>query len=178
MEFSVESPTFCHVGQEFIAHLSLCSTRKSLLLENDCDLFSIQGKILVGTKDSEIIEITEKTASSQVGIFIYFCSFLFCFVFRPCLNLDKLSRVAEVCSLSKADFDPRSFFNTFQTWLWFQTILRGHGEGEIWGLACHPEREVFVTASDDKTVRLWDVASKVDKTFVMINTIGTIIRNL
>ena len=44
---------------------------------------------------------------------------------------------------------------------WFQTIIRGHGEGEIWGLACHPDREVFVTASDDQTVRLWDVASKV-----------------
>lgn len=44
----------------------------------------------------------------------------------------------------------------------FQTLVRGHGEGEIWGLACHPDREVFVTASDDQTVRLWDVASKVN----------------
>ena len=43
----------------------------------------------------------------------------------------------------------------------FQTLVRGHTEGEIWGLACHPDREVFVTASDDQTVRLWDVASKV-----------------
>lgn len=42
-----------------------------------------------------------------------------------------------------------------------QSLVRGHGEGEIWGLACHPDREVFVTASDDQTVRLWDVASKV-----------------
>jgi len=78
-----------------------------------------KGKILVGTKDSEIIEITEKTASSQ-------------------------------------------------------TILRGHGEGEIWGLACHPEREVFVTASDDKTVRLWDVASK---TMVKMAPLGVAARS-
>ena len=47
----------------------------------------------------------------------------------------------------------------------FQTLVRGHGEGEIWGLACHPDREVFVTASDDQTVRLWDVATKVHATF-------------
>ena len=42
-----------------------------------------------------------------------------------------------------------------------QPILHGHGEGEIWGLACHPEKEVFLSASDDQTVRLWDVTSKV-----------------
>ena len=47
----------------------------------------------------------------------------------------------------------------------FQTLVRGHGEGEIWGLACHPDREVFVTASDDQTVRLWDAATKVHATF-------------
>ena len=47
----------------------------------------------------------------------------------------------------------------------FQTLVCGHGEGEIWGLACHPDREVFVTASDDQTVRLWDAATKVHATF-------------
>lgn len=78
-----------------------------------------KGKILVGTKDSEIIEITEKSASSQ-------------------------------------------------------TLVRGHGEGEIWGLACHPDREVFVTASDDQTVRLWDVASK---TMVKMATLGVAARS-
>lgn len=31
---------------------------------------------------------------------------------------------------------------------------------------------MFVTASDDQTVRLWDVTSKVNTIFVMINTIG------
>ncbi|KAM7447232.1 Echinoderm microtubule-associated protein-like 5 [Porites harrisoni] len=78
-----------------------------------------KGKILVGTKDSEIIEITEKTSTSQ-------------------------------------------------------TLVRGHGEGEIWGLACHPDREVFVTASDDQTVRLWDVATK---TMVKMAPLGVAARS-
>ena len=30
-------------------------------------------------------------------------------------------------------------------------------EGELWGLAIHPSRQVIVTASDDGTVRLWDL---------------------
>ena len=32
-------------------------------------------------------------------------------------------------------------------------------EGELWGLAVHPTRQVIVTASDDNTVRLWDLES-------------------
>ena len=35
---------------------------------------------------------------------------------------------------------------------------------------------MFVTASDDQTVRLWDVASKVNTKFVIINSIGRAIR--
>lgn len=35
---------------------------------------------------------------------------------------------------------------------------------------------MFVTASDDQTVRLWDVASKVNTNFVIINSIGWVIR--
>lgn len=53
------------------------------------------------------------------------------------------------------------FFTFTQTLPILQTLIRGHGEGEIWGLACHPERDVFATASDDQTVRLWDIANKV-----------------
>lgn len=67
--------------------------------------FFFQGKILVGTKDSEIIEITEKTASSQVRNYIYFCCQFFCFVFWPCL--DKFRQIfislGKFALVSKAD---------------------------------------------------------------------------
>ena len=37
----------------------------------------------------------------------------------------------------------------------------GHGEGELWGLATHPSADKFISASDDGTVRMWDIGSKV-----------------
>ena len=42
-----------------------------------------------------------------------------------------------------------------------QVLLHGHSEGEIWGLAAHPERDTFVTGSDDGTVCVWDASAKV-----------------
>ena len=42
-----------------------------------------------------------------------------------------------------------------------QVVMHGHSEGEIWGLASHPEEDLFVTGSDDGTVRVWDASSKV-----------------
>lgn len=66
-----------------------------------------QGKILVGTKDSEIFEIEEKAT--------------------PAISM----------------------------------VVQGHGEGEMWGLATHPSQEIFASASDDATVRLWNVGERV-----------------
>ena len=40
--------------------------------------------------------------------------------------------------------------------------MHGHSEGEIWGLAAHPEDDLFTTGSDDGTVRVWGVSSKVN----------------
>lgn len=67
---------------------------------------SPQGKILVGTKDGEIIEVGEKNSA---------------------------------CNL----------------------LLDSHARGGIWGLAAHPIKELCITASDDATIRLWDLSDKV-----------------
>uniref|UniRef100_H3AL06 EMAP like 5 n=1 Tax=Latimeria chalumnae TaxID=7897 RepID=H3AL06_LATCH len=64
-----------------------------------------KGKILVGTRNAEIIEVGEKNAACNV-------------------------------------------------------LVNGHMDGPIWGLATHPSRDVFLSAAEDGTVRLWDIAEK------------------
>ncbi|XP_035383252.1 echinoderm microtubule-associated protein-like 6 isoform X2 [Electrophorus electricus] len=64
-----------------------------------------KGKILVGTKDGEIIEVGEKNAASN-------------------------------------------------------TLINGHTQGRIWGLATHPSKDIFISASDDGTIRIWDLTDK------------------
>lgn len=34
-------------------------------------------------------------------------------------------------------------------------------DGPIWGLGTHPSRDVFLSAAEDGTVRLWDITEKV-----------------
>ncbi|XP_043551898.1 echinoderm microtubule-associated protein-like 6 isoform X1 [Chiloscyllium plagiosum] len=64
-----------------------------------------KGKILVGTKDGQIIEVGEKNAASNC-------------------------------------------------------LIDAHMEGEIWGLATHPSKDHLISASDDGTIRIWDLADK------------------
>lgn len=67
-----------------------------------------QGKILVGTRNAEIIEVGEKNAACNI-------------------------------------------------------LVNGHMDGPIWGLATHPSRDVFLSAAEDGTVRLWDITEKVSQ---------------
>lgn len=72
----------------------------------DVDLLLRQGKILVGTRNAEIIEVGEKNAACNI-------------------------------------------------------LVNGHMDGPIWGLATHPSRDVFLSAAEDGTIRLWDIPEKV-----------------
>lgn len=66
----------------------------------------VQGKILVGTRNAEIIEVGEKNAACNI-------------------------------------------------------LVNGHMDGPIWGLGAHPTRDVFLSAAEDGTVRLWDIPERV-----------------
>lgn len=72
--------------------------------------FVFQGKILVGTRNAEIIEVGEKNAACNI-------------------------------------------------------LVNGHVDGPIWGLVTHPSRDFFLSAAEDGTVRLWDIADKVGTIF-------------
>eukprot|EP00698_Gefionella_okellyi_P011914 TRINITY_DN3177_c0_g1_i1.p1 TRINITY_DN3177_c0_g1~~TRINITY_DN3177_c0_g1_i1.p1 ORF type:complete len:1137 (-),score=303.33 TRINITY_DN3177_c0_g1_i1:786-4136(-) len=41
----------------------------------------------------------------------------------------------------------------------FRVLIEGH-TAEVWGLATHPNSNLFVTAGTDKTLRMWDVAAR------------------
>uniref|UniRef100_A0A672QM47 EMAP like 5 n=1 Tax=Sinocyclocheilus grahami TaxID=75366 RepID=A0A672QM47_SINGR len=64
-----------------------------------------KGKILVGTRNAEIIEVGEKNAACNI-------------------------------------------------------LVNGHMDGPIWGLGAHPTRDVFLSAAEDGTVRLWDISER------------------
>uniref|UniRef100_A0A8C8C7S4 Echinoderm microtubule-associated protein-like 5 n=1 Tax=Oncorhynchus tshawytscha TaxID=74940 RepID=A0A8C8C7S4_ONCTS len=64
-----------------------------------------KGKILVGTRNAEIIEVGEKNAACNI-------------------------------------------------------LVNGHMDGPIWGVGTHPTRDVFLSAAEDGTVRLWDIPEK------------------
>ena len=39
-------------------------------------------------------------------------------------------------------------------------LVRGHCKGELWGLAVHPTKPQFCTVGDDKTLRVFDIATR------------------
>ena len=42
-----------------------------------------------------------------------------------------------------------------------QSVIVGHAEGELWGLAVHPTKEIYCTSSYDGFLRVWDLRTKV-----------------
>ena len=41
-----------------------------------------------------------------------------------------------------------------------QKLVMGHSDGELWGLATHPSKEVYATASYDGFIKVWDIKTK------------------
>ena len=38
--------------------------------------------------------------------------------------------------------------------------LRGHFDGELWGLCAHPKKDIFFTVGEDKLLGVWDIKTK------------------
>ena len=56
-----------------------------------------------------------------------------------------------------------TFSFVFFFFAFLQAIMQGHADGEMWGLSTHPSKDIFVTTSDDMSVRTWDINTKVWK---------------
>ena len=42
-----------------------------------------------------------------------------------------------------------------------KTLVHGHSQGELWGLASCPTMELFATCGDDKSLRIWNNESMI-----------------
>ena len=53
--------------------------------------------------------------------------------------------------------------------------MRAHYEGELWGLACHPQKEEFVTIGQDMMLAIWDVKTRKQKQFGKLDCAGNVL---
>lgn len=49
-----------------------------------------------------------------------------------------------------------------------QNVITGHEEGELWALAVHPNRRLYITASYDNYIKVWDVKTKVFSVYFIL----------
>jgi len=90
-------------------------------------------------------------------------------LFKTFDTFEKLTRLPSVQSLSISSNKARALIGTrggeiIEIKLSDGSLLKnkplttGHNHGELWGLAAHPiDPTLFVTAGDDKTVRMWSI---------------------
>jgi microtubule-associated protein-like 6 len=52
--------------------------------------------------------------------------------------------------------------------------IRGHFEGELWGLATHPQRAEFITVGQDNVLAIWDIATRKQKRFGKLEQSGNV----
>lgn len=48
-------------------------------------------------------------------------------------------------------------------------LIRGHFDNELWGLACHPNKEKYYTCGQDKVLALWDVTQRSIEKFTTVS---------
>ena len=41
--------------------------------------------------------------------------------------------------------------------------MRGHYQGQLWGLTVHPQRKEFITVGEDNLLVIWDLAHRKEK---------------
>lgn len=44
-------------------------------------------------------------------------------------------------------------------------LINNHMDGPIRGLSTHPVKDIFLSAAEDGTVRLWDITEKASESF-------------
>ncbi|XP_072318733.1 echinoderm microtubule-associated protein-like 6, partial [Eucyclogobius newberryi] len=107
-------------------------------VENVRSVCRANGKILVGTKDGDIVEMGEKNAASN-------------------LILSGLSAAAVAVAGLLPSVGGASALPGL-----VPPVVVGGGTavGGVWGLATHPIRELLVSSGDDATLRVWDLNDK------------------
>lgn len=45
-----------------------------------------------------------------------------------------------------------------KNWRDIESLMTGHFDGELWGLAIHPFHPLCATCGGDKTIRIWDIS--------------------